>query len=211
MGDESTHYCQEHQTTYNAVNGKYGVFYSHPLEGGGFCKEAKKKDQVDKPPMQAYAKKVEPYQQFKADPEKQASIELQHYTDNVKDLWIAGKLQNDSPLVKKYLSILYSKVGATVDLPKAKPDALQSTTAPPSEKSSTKTQPDGVPAVKKVDAFKLAALNELAKKQDNFDKMKLEIKSRGWPVSKLKELSQPQAEIILGLFDETVPEDDIPF
>jgi len=85
------------------------------------------------------ALKSEP-KQFKADPEKQASIELQHYTDNVKDLWIAGKLQNDSPLVKKYLSILYSKVGATVDLPKAKPEAPQSTTAPSNSISRSKPQ-----------------------------------------------------------------------
>ena len=61
-----------------------------------------------------------PDRQFKADPEKQASIELQHYMSEVKDLWIAGKLTDRSLLVEKYLFILCRKIG--VDLNTVTPE-----------------------------------------------------------------------------------------
>jgi hypothetical protein len=73
---------------------------------------------VSKPVEQATQEPAKADNHFKADPERQTSIELQHYTDNIKDLWIAGKIPNDSPLVKKYMEILYRKVGASVELPK---------------------------------------------------------------------------------------------
>ena len=144
-----------------------------------------------------------PDRQFKADPEKQASIELQHYTADVKDLWIAGKLTDKSPLVEKYLFILSRKIG--VDLNTVTPE-------PPQSKSSTPIAPQPVivppantaPVIPRVNALTLEALNQLAKDKDTFDRIKLEVKTKGWTTGKdnftLKDLTQPQADIIIKQF-----------
>lgn len=111
MENESVHYCQEHQCTFKRYEKNNNVWYAHKNEDGSYCNEAKKKEQPKEELTSSISTEERQYQPFKADPEKQASIELQHYTDNVKDLWIAGKLTDKSPLVEKYLFILSSKIG----------------------------------------------------------------------------------------------------
>ena len=153
-----------------------------------------------------------PDRQFKANPEKQASIELQHYTADVKDLWIAGKLTDKSPLVEKYLFILARKIG--VDLNTVTPEPPQAT--PAAQKPVTPViVPPANPVIPRVNALTLEALNQLAKDKDTFDRIKLEVKTKGWTTGKdkftLKDLTQPQADIIIKQFSTQITEDNIPF
>jgi hypothetical protein len=181
---------------------------------------------------------TQPDRQFHADPEKQASIELQHYTSEVKDLWIAGKLTDKSPLVEKYMFILARKIGVDLNTltPEPKittagdkragvvtppsappasvtpPNALQSSSSPSKSVTPVNAQPGNSP-IPKVNALSLEALNQLARDKDTFDKIKLEVKTKGWTTGKdkftLKDLTQPQADVIIKQF--STQEDDIPF
>jgi len=63
------------------------------------------------------------------------------------------------------------------------------------------SEPD-MPTVPKVNAVVLAVINELLKNKDNKERIKAEIKKNGWKATKPSELSQPQAEILLGLFPD---------
>jgi hypothetical protein len=71
----------------------------------------------------------------KSDPVKNASIEMQHYSSEVRELWIAGKLKDDAPLVKCYLEILSEKLNSKVltdnpQKPQAAPVVQKETSKP---------------------------------------------------------------------------------
>ena len=105
-----THYCKEHNTPFEKHEGNGKVWYSHKKADGAWCNE-----KGDKPRKAG---------NFKSDPAKTASIELQHYTSDVKELWIAGKFKDDSSRVKRYLEILDEKLGIKPQL-----NSLQSKTS----------------------------------------------------------------------------------
>ena len=105
MTTEQEHFCKIHEVPFKRNENDKGVWYSHKVEETGqWCTE--KKPQGAGKPFGS-----------RNDPERTASIELQHYTDNVKDLWIAGKLKDDSKLVLKYKLILATKLGLTTPDP----------------------------------------------------------------------------------------------
>ena len=234
------------KVTLNSFQATDNATFKQAMESGGSVdittsKNDKGYDQVDAVslvPGTAPAEKpiqqsiTMPVQSFKADPEKQASIELQHYMSEVKDLWIAGKLTDKSLLVEKYLFILCREIGVDLNTvtpepkittagdksagvvtpPPAPPASLQSSSSPSKPVTPVNAQPGNSP-IPKVNALSLEALNQLAKDKDTFDKIKLEVKTKGWTTGKekftLKDLTQPQADVIIKQF--STQEEDIPF
>jgi hypothetical protein len=100
-------------------------------------------------------------------------------------------------------------VGRSTPIPATPPASPQAKSEP-----SKPQQPINV--IPKVNAMTLEALNQLAKDKDTFDKIKLEVKTKGWTTGKdkftLKDLTQPQADIILRQFSEPAPDEfDKPF
>ena len=106
MTTEQQHFCKEHNVAFTKFEKEGREWYSHKNDDGTWHKEQPPKPTVDatKKPFTGGGK---------SDPARTESIELQHYTDNVKDLWIAGKLKDDNPLVMRYLAVLKTKLGLT--------------------------------------------------------------------------------------------------
>ena len=48
---EEVHFCEEHGVDFIKKNSKFGTFYSHPLDGGGYCKEKKKNGEKAQDPV----------------------------------------------------------------------------------------------------------------------------------------------------------------
>ena len=98
--------------------------------------------------------------------------------------------------------------------PQKPPQAVQSTPAPVKAVTPVIVPPAN-PVIPKVNALTLEALNQLAKDKDTFDRIKLEVKTKGWTTGKdkftLKDLTQPQADIIIKQFSTQITEDNIPF
>jgi hypothetical protein len=147
---------------------------------------------VSKPVEQATQEPAKADNHFKADPERQTSIELQHYTDNIKDLWIAGKIPNDSPLVKKYMEILYRKVGASVELPKVSPEPVQPKTVSPKPVEVVN------PPVLRISAATLKQLRDAADEGVRTpDELLVEVARRGWKAKTRDQLSEDQAQQLI--------------
>ena len=202
MTTETTHYCNEHQCTYKKYEKGDKTWYAHK-NGDEWCNEAKKKERKDEPVFSVAPEERKYPQPFKADPEKQASIELQHYTSEVKDLWIAGKLTDKSPLVEKYLFILSNKIG--IDSKTVTPEPLQSKTEPskPVAVVNTPTAVKDTPGtltVPKATPLQTTAIDLLMKNDKTKAEIKQLIKINGWKATKLSELTEPQAAIILKQF-----------
>jgi hypothetical protein len=215
---EEQHYCEEHQVPFKKFVKGERSWYAHE-NGETWCNEAKKKAQ---PKEQIFS--VEPEERatpqresFKADPLKQASIELQTSAIMVKDLWIAGKLQDGEPEIHGLRQYIRARLCPNALQGKIEP--LKPPVNPIPKADIEKALTDkGFPTVDKVNAVTLAALNALASNKENMDKIKLEVANRGWKGDKkvftLKDLSQPQARILIGLFpdnDEPPVTDIIPF
>jgi hypothetical protein len=215
MTTENQHYCQEHQCPFVLRVGKYGGFYSHPLEGGGFCKETKK----DKPKEQSKPEsvfKVEPEKReypkdetktFKADPATRVSIELQQAIITVKDLWIAGKLQDGEPEIIGLRQWIRDRL--CPNALQGKIEVLKPVASPITKQEVAKALTDkGLLTVEKIRPTELAALKALNDIPKNHEKIAAKVEEMGWGLKgkPLSTISQPQAMILLGLF----PDDDNP-
>jgi len=85
------HFCTEHNTEFVKHKGKYGEFYSHKIEGTEeWCNEKKKQEEKQE-------------EHFKADPEKQASIERQNAYSGLIQLMVAGIIKKEEPLGKEII------------------------------------------------------------------------------------------------------------
>jgi hypothetical protein len=214
MTTENQHYCQEHQCPFVLRVGKYGGFYSHPLEGGGFCKETKK----DKPKEQSNPEsvfKVEPEKReypkdetktFKADPAR-VSIELQQAIITAKDLWIAGKLQDGEPEVVGLRQWIRDRL--CPNTLQGKIEVLKPPANPITKTEVAKALTDkGYQTVEKIRPTELAALKALNDIPKNHETIAAKVEEMGWGLKgkPLSTISQPQAMILLGLF----PDDDNP-
>ena len=185
MSEEAGHYCTIHDTTFFKKGKMKG--YAHPIKDengkdtGLWCNE---KEEEEKP--KEYKKADYKSDRFKADPAKQASIELQHYTSEVRELWVAGKFKDDSPRVKRYLEILDEKIGMPI-----------------SKGGAPVKPPVIIPPVPKVSKETMELLFEAqANAVVTNAQLQAEVAKRGWTAKNRGELTQDQAEVLLGWLQE---------
>jgi len=71
----ATHWCEVHQCEFEQKTGKYGTFYAHKKDGGGWCNESKKKEAKKEAAAPAPAVDIEPEPPLlKRDPDSIKSI-----------------------------------------------------------------------------------------------------------------------------------------
>jgi len=224
MTTENQHYCQEHQCYYKKYEKGDKSWYSHKLEDGTYCNEAKKKEQPKTEPVFKVEQEKRNYPKdemskndwAEKDRLKQLSIESQQAAEYTTGLWVAGKLQDGEPEVvglRQWIRDRLCSGYVQGKIEPLKPPASPITKAEVA-KALDNVPPPGTLTVPKVGPITLAAINELLKIPENKAKISAEIKSRGWVAKKPSELSQPQASILLSLFsdDDNPPVDtNIPY
>ena len=136
---------------------------------------------------------------FKPDPEKQASIELQHYTSEVRELLVNGVIETNDPLVMRYFQILHEKLGIPLQSTTQKPpEPVQSTQA-----ASKPPQPVVTPPAK-ANALQVEAINQLLKDAATKARIQKFMADNKITAKKPSELTLQQAAKIVLQFSEPV-------